>query len=236
VDLKPEERAGSAVGTGTIDGLDIGYSSIRGYLEKSLFLLDDDDARIDCGVCNGRLCLEDELVVVCSEESCLCASHILCLASRFLKDEGTNTKIIPTSGTCPSCRSRLEWSTLMREISLRTRGQKEVEKLIKKRWSYMPALTRQVELVAKGSCGDEGDNSDDECGHETIDLTGSDDQWGQNSTAKGDVHSSYTNFVDELRACIPTGPESDSSQKNRRNPRLKHAERQIDWDGVDVLD
>lgn len=40
--------------------------------------------------------------------------------------------IIPITGVCPRCKGEVVWGDLMKEMSLRIRGPKEIEKLLKK--------------------------------------------------------------------------------------------------------
>lgn len=111
--------------------LDIGYSSLREYVEKCEFLLAAGE-KINCGVCRDLVDHENEVVVICSQGSCRCASHILCLSTRFLTEE-KSSKMVPSSGSCPTCNSKLDWATLMKEVSLRARGENEIRKLKKTR-------------------------------------------------------------------------------------------------------
>jgi structure-specific endonuclease subunit SLX1 len=147
VDLKPDvpdevERPNRAVGTGRLDSLDIGYSDVREHLKKSQFLLCDGE-RINCQVCRGLLHLKDDLILVCPEQSCRGVFHILCLSSKFLVGEGIDAQMIPAHGKCPTCHSVLKWVTLMRELSLRTWGKTDLEKLLKPRRKYAPAVGRR---------------------------------------------------------------------------------------------
>ena len=52
-----------------------------------------------------------------------------CLSEYFLKNE--EGSMIPIKGNCPGCKAELRWVDVVKELSLRMRGQKEVEKLLK---------------------------------------------------------------------------------------------------------
>ncbi|EEH33245.2 GIY-YIG catalytic domain-containing protein [Paracoccidioides lutzii Pb01] len=119
-------------GAGRVGTLDVGYNSIKEYVEKSQFLLEDGE-RINCGVCKQRLILQHDIIAVCSHSSCHCAAHLSCLSSHFLKDKDSDSELVPREGTCPTCYSKLEWLTMMKEISLRLRGQAEVNRLFGRR-------------------------------------------------------------------------------------------------------
>ncbi|OJD13369.1 hypothetical protein AJ78_06181 [Emergomyces pasteurianus Ep9510] len=112
--------------------LDVGYDALKEYVEKSKFLLEAGE-HIDCGVCKQELNLTHDLIAVCSHNLCSCASHLLCLSSHFLEARGFGGKLVPREGTCPACQNKLEWPTLMKEITLRLRGQEETERLFRRR-------------------------------------------------------------------------------------------------------
>jgi structure-specific endonuclease subunit SLX1 len=41
--------------------------------------------------------------------------------------------ILPIAGTCPKCHGPVKWGDMMTELTLRLRGAKEVDKLLKKK-------------------------------------------------------------------------------------------------------
>ncbi|OAT04881.1 structure-specific endonuclease subunit SLX1, variant [Blastomyces gilchristii SLH14081] len=128
-DVERKEHLGSA---GRIGALDVGYDHLAKYVEKSLFLLESEE-QIDCGVCKQRLDSQHDMIAICSHNLCRCASHLLCLASHFLGAAGFGEKLVPREGTCPACRNQLEWPILMKEITLRFRGQEEIKRLVRRR-------------------------------------------------------------------------------------------------------
>ncbi|KAL1644416.1 Slx4p interacting protein [Diplodia intermedia] len=115
-----------------IEGIDVGYESLKAYLEKSETLLAE-GKRLTCAVCDKRMQTEKCITLVCPQEDCQVTSHMTCLSKTFLRQEGKPDAIIPLQGQCPGCERLTEWSTLMKELSLRTRGEKEVAALQKKR-------------------------------------------------------------------------------------------------------
>ncbi|QSS53215.1 GIY-YIG catalytic domain-containing protein [Histoplasma capsulatum var. duboisii H88] len=123
-----------------IETLDTGYDALIEFVEKSQFLLESEEA-IDCGVCKQRLNPRNDMIAICSHSLCRCASHLLCLSAHFLEAAGFNGKLIPKEGTCPACLGKLEWPTIMKEITLRLRGQEEVKRLLGRR--------RRTEQVGK---------------------------------------------------------------------------------------
>ncbi|KAF2191991.1 GIY-YIG-domain-containing protein [Zopfia rhizophila CBS 207.26] len=113
-----------------IRAIPVAYEDCKQHVEKLRSLLEPGKT-YPCGVCHNRIDPLASLVLVCPLEGCQTLSHIGCLSSRFLAEEGNREAVIPIDGTCPGCHCPVKWSTLMKELSLRTRGQKEVEALYK---------------------------------------------------------------------------------------------------------
>jgi structure-specific endonuclease subunit SLX1 len=112
-----------------IQEIPVAYQDCKAYIESSNVALDKGSVR--CGVCKRKAEKTSTLLLVCPIEGCLTISHVGCLASVFLREEGAQVAIIPTQGHCPGCRTLLQWSRLVKELSLRTRGCSEVEALFK---------------------------------------------------------------------------------------------------------
>lgn len=120
-----------AVGKGGIEGLDTGYGNLTGHVEKSIFLLGEDES-IMCAVCSDTIGPSTAMALVCPSEDCKAVFHMSCLAMRFLVEESGLGPIMPTLGRCPTCRVELRWIDLVKEMSLRANGGKEVAQLMKK--------------------------------------------------------------------------------------------------------
>lgn len=185
--------------------LDISGTSLTSYREKTRFLLDAGD-RLDCGVCRGRLRLNDDLVVVCSSEACRCASHLLCLSSSFICSGDSSNGLVPVNGKCPGCGSIIEWHILMREMSLRIHSHLT--------WSFddedSPEEEQEVEEARV--------ELSEYAGHRSpIDLLSSEDEDFEPSTSKPDLHVDY-----------PWKHQSIS------NPSGKG--KIDDWDDVDIVE
>jgi structure-specific endonuclease subunit SLX1 len=56
------------------------------------------------------------------------AGHLSCLAPSF---SGVAENLVPTTGDCPGCGAKLRWIDLVKELSLRMRGEAEVQKIFK---------------------------------------------------------------------------------------------------------
>ena len=121
----------NGLGRGGIEGLALDYSELKKHVEKSSSLLAEDEA-LKCAVCANNLCSKTTMALVCPQKDCRTASHMTCLATKFIKDEGAGAAVTPLSGRCPGCKSELQWIDLIKELSLRARGQSEVVETMKK--------------------------------------------------------------------------------------------------------
>ncbi|KAK7709662.1 Slx4p interacting protein [Botryosphaeria dothidea] len=97
-----------------IDGIDVGYESSKAHVEKARTLLEQGN-NLSCTVCSKHVPQDKAILLY------------------FLEKEGKNDSILPLQGQCPGCKKFIQWTSLMRELSLRTRGEKEVASLFKKR-------------------------------------------------------------------------------------------------------
>jgi structure-specific endonuclease subunit SLX1 len=128
-----QQRRLDLVGSGGVEGVDTTYTALRPMLEKGQFVFDPDE-QLDCDVCKSPLALDQDLIAICPHGACRSISHVECLAKLFLADgEDQADAVVPISGNCPSCAKRVQWVTLMKELSLRIRGAKEVRKILKKK-------------------------------------------------------------------------------------------------------
>jgi structure-specific endonuclease subunit SLX1 len=163
------------VGKGGVNGIDPTYAPLRLVLEKSQFLLEDDEDLV-CSICKQDLKSTHDLVTLCPQATCQSFHHMTCLSSHFLEDDGTSS-MIPVGGQCPGCKARLSWADLMKEMSLRIRGAGEVSKILKarKRVAQSGALQPDV-LEDEGSDEDDGQLDDDPLtAADVVDEDGDDD-------------------------------------------------------------
>jgi len=61
-----------------------------------------------CTVCHELIATPVE-EIRCVSPGCPLVCHMRCLAIRFLAEEGKHDALIPTHGTCPSCRTEVTW-------------------------------------------------------------------------------------------------------------------------------
>lgn len=147
-----KQRKLDMIGKGGVEGVDPTYASLRPVLERGHMILEDDEM-LSCSLCDRSLTPTRDFITICPQADCQSCHHMVCLSNHFL-DAGSTSSIVPTGGHCPDCNTRLSWAELMKEMTLRVRGEKEVLKLLKRK---RPATASAG--VAAGTLDDE--NSDD---------------------------------------------------------------------------
>ncbi|KAF6807178.1 giy-yig catalytic domain-containing protein [Colletotrichum sojae] len=85
----------------------------------------------NCVVCDEALPHGQGLHAVCPNEDCEGVGHLPCWSRHLLQEEGESNAVVPTRGHCPQCGSPVKWADMMKELTLRERGTKEIEALFK---------------------------------------------------------------------------------------------------------
>ena len=133
-----------------IRAIPVAYEDCKPHVEKSRGLLEDGRRRA-CGVCKNTVDDFTSLVLVCPVESCQTVSHLSCLSTKFLAEEANQNALVPMEGTCPGCRSPIQWATMMKELSLRINGEEELKILFK------PKRKRKSDNTAESDTADAND-------------------------------------------------------------------------------
>lgn len=126
-----ESTGGPAWG---IHGLPLDHAPLAPYLEKGQDI-STFEREGNCVVCQQQLDHDKGLYAICSNGECEGVGHLDCWSRHLLdqRDEaGADGLILPMEGQCPKCSGVVRWSDMMRELTLRVRGQQEVEKVLKK--------------------------------------------------------------------------------------------------------
>jgi len=113
-----------------IPALDVSYLALKSHLEKSRKLVGDANWP-HCSVCTTGIPSSGAMTLTCPHDGCDLLVHMECLSERFLHLEKDPDAIIPTSGICPSCGTELQWVDLVKELSLRMHGEKEISAMFK---------------------------------------------------------------------------------------------------------
>jgi structure-specific endonuclease subunit SLX1 len=112
---------------------DVTYNYLKSHISKSKTLLENVEW-LQCTVCSSGLPSGGAYTLTCPHEGCSSMMHLDCLSASWLsqRKDGGEEILVPTSGTCPGCKGKLEWVDLVRELSLRMRGDKETKALFAK--------------------------------------------------------------------------------------------------------
>ncbi|KAK4225588.1 hypothetical protein QBC38DRAFT_255425 [Podospora fimiseda] len=114
---------------GGIHALPLDYEPIKEFVTKGQEVFDS-ERQGDCVVCKKTLPTGEGLQAICTNTGCEAVGHLSCWSQHMLGGHHTDD-VLPLNGICPRCKGEVHWSEMMRELTLRTRGQKEVEKLLK---------------------------------------------------------------------------------------------------------
>jgi len=113
-----------------IAALDVDYTDQKAHVEKGKDVIDF-EREGPCAVCHDDLEHQAGVYAICPNPGCETVTHLTCLSKHFLK--GEENALVPIRGVCPTCETEIRWVDVVKELSLRMRGQKEVEKLLKEK-------------------------------------------------------------------------------------------------------
>lgn len=129
-----------------IHALPLDHAPLAPYLEKGQEITTF-EREGDCVVCHEELDHDKGLYAICSQAGCEGVGHLDCWSQHLLSQqsegEKDSTTILPTRGRCPRCNGVVKWNDMMKELTLRTRDQKEVNKLIKRRQKAAQAKAKK---------------------------------------------------------------------------------------------
>ncbi|KGO43361.1 Zinc finger, FYVE/PHD-type [Penicillium expansum] len=146
----PDTKKGDELApVGSINNLSVDYTKLEDHLEKSMFMLEDPDD-LQCTACKESISPDEEQIVVCPHANCRDTSHLLCLSTKFLDATNQPDLLVPTQGTCSSCRNTVQWVTMMRELSFRNRAEKEARAILRKKEKRVRKESAAME-VSSGS-------------------------------------------------------------------------------------
>jgi structure-specific endonuclease subunit SLX1 len=139
--------------------LAVGYSKEKPHVEKGKNIVEFEREGA-CAICHSDLEHDAGLYTICPNLGCESVTHLTCLSQHFLKDE--EDELVPVKGQCPTCKAEIRWVNVVRELSLRLRGQKEVEKLLKGK------RVRKGKAVTASQAADIEDEEDDDDDDELV--------------------------------------------------------------------
>ncbi|TGO46626.1 hypothetical protein BOTNAR_0575g00030 [Botryotinia narcissicola] len=143
-----------------IEALKVAYEDTKSHLEKGEQIFYP-DMKESCDICDQDIQHNSGLYIICPNIDCNSITHMTCLSQHFLqgeKDEQSSEQLVPVQGRCSGCQMEIRWNDVVKELSLRTRGQKVVEKLLK------PKRTKKGKgpATSQAIVEDEGDEEEEE--------------------------------------------------------------------------
>ncbi|TAQ84272.1 hypothetical protein B7494_g7407 [Chlorociboria aeruginascens] len=118
-----------------IHGLIVDYANEKPYVEKSKGIIEF-EREGSCSLCKSELEHDAGIYTICPNPGCEAVTHMACLSKHFLKTDSqalTLDPLIPMQGNCPTCKVELMWVDIVKELTLRMRGQKPVAALLKQK-------------------------------------------------------------------------------------------------------
>lgn len=225
-----------AASKGGVAGLDISYGELKSHLEKGLLLTQN--RQQSCAVCSKKLPDAASATLVCPRAECSAISHLTCLAKHLAAATGIES-VLPLSGNCPLCKVKLQWIDLVKELSLRSRGTKEMNILFKKPRVPKPRIAKgkhgRDERPADIDCAKQGDLSeptdeDDVVSTGDLDEDQPPDDWlEQCNDDSVSVASTESEFLSASETHSP-------AQASSRMTRLAGVIEDSEWDNADILD
>lgn len=158
-----------------------------------------------------------------------------CLSARFLQEEGSSKDLVPLGGSCPTCKARLEWSTLVKEMSLRLRGEKEMQKVLKKKRKDKAAPGVEVPSTDQESEDSEDENEDEDDGEDMLtaaNVAKHGSGWREPPIDNDDLMS-----VTSADSSVSRFSQLGSPSKSRsKDPHLEVVIEDSDWENAEVLE
>ncbi|KAL1297759.1 hypothetical protein AAFC00_006296 [Neodothiora populina] len=231
----PGENVQQNVG---ISALDVTFQPMKSLIEKSRILLTNPGN--ECAVCKKKAEPTSSLLLVCSKDECKSVFHMACLSNHFLSTELDRAAIVPTQGHCPTCKTALRWEALVKVLSVRMRGEKEIVELFKERRNGKKVGALQAiepDACAYDTAAEESENDTDHLAP-AMPLVSQEAGATQSSRDSVDWHD-----VDD----IPPHPLEASSQGRKRDstnvgvshkPHNRKEEIVIedsDWDEAEIV-
>ncbi|GFF40618.1 structure-specific endonuclease subunit slx1 [Aspergillus lentulus] len=195
---------GNDIKFGGVENAKITYATIRDYIEKAIFLLDD-PKDVRCHVCQGQIVPKEELTTVCPQAECHCTCHLLCLSRKFLDAAQEPNQFIPRHGICPACEATVEWPLMMKELSFRSRAKQELLEILKRKRRddrKQSVVTGKVESSRRRSVSVD---LDDRFGQNAEDEFLLDEDWWEGLASESDSDADL-----RLKALLKAAPKLET--------------------------
>jgi structure-specific endonuclease subunit SLX1 len=213
-----------------IAALRVDYFNEKLHVEKGKNIVDF-EREGSCAICHNELEHDAGIYTICPSPGCESVTHLTCLSQHFLNDE--EDALVPIKGQCPTCKAEIRWIDVVKELTLRIRGQKEVEKLLKgKRVRKGKAVTAS-QATNLDEEDDEHDDAMDEIGmlrESNFGKMGTDmgDTWHEiDASDDSDTDSIINNTSKAMQATSYTGIQAIG---------LETVIEDTDWDEAEIID
>lgn len=220
--------------------IDVTYSSLKWHVAKSI-ALSAELLAASCSVCTDPLDLRHSVFLTCPSEGCRAVSHLSCLAKRWTPNQQPDGFLLPMSGSCLQCGKENQWVDLVKELSIRGRGEKHIARLIEAPRMRKSRMTKALSNDADAEQDNDGPVVNVsvrlEKAMEEIDILTGDpeddplpDDW-QELVDEDDDDSSVTSTESRVssRHASPV-----NSKKQRR--KLEVVIEDSEWDSAELLD
>jgi len=219
-----------------IAALDIDFTQNKEHVMKAKELFDFEQEG-SCAICTKDLEHDGGIYATCPSSGCESVTHLTCLSKHFLQNaEGL---LVPINGTCPSCETELRWVDVVKELTLRMRDQKEVNKLLKVKRVRKGKVTSSQAVIESDDNSDE--LSEEELAEEALkfkelnsigtidDADDSDNESITSAASQSQASQSHNTQTNEAR---PTKPARYKCSKFGLRTVIEDS----DWDDADLLD
>ncbi|KAH6850681.1 structure-specific endonuclease subunit SLX1 [Chaetomium sp. MPI-CAGE-AT-0009] len=125
-----------------IHALPLDYEPVKEYVAKGQEIFEF-ERQGRCVVCREEMKAGEGLHALCTHDGCDGVGHLSCWSRHFLKSDEPGS-IVPVRGQCPKCKKAVDWGDMMKELTLRVRGHKDVEKLLKRKRKRVTKKTNKT--------------------------------------------------------------------------------------------
>ncbi|KAL4994151.1 structure-specific endonuclease subunit slx1 [Aspergillus recurvatus] len=154
------------------------YTPIMDYLEKAIFLLNDIRGSY-CTICEQQY-EDNDSAIVCPKASCNSTTHLLCLSGRFLDTTKDPDRLVPLTGKCPTCSQTVQWSLMMKELTIRTRGGEMLHNMRNRCGKRNRKVPEAQDATAEAEIKESAADIADDASHQDSNGTDSlDDYWAR---------------------------------------------------------
>ncbi|KAL4903440.1 structure-specific endonuclease subunit slx1 [Aspergillus multicolor] len=179
---------------GSVQNIKADHTPLKDYLEKAMFLLDDINGSY-CKICKEQY-KDHDPAVVCPNAGCNSTAHLLCLSNKFFDTTKEPDCLVPLAGECPTCAQTIQWSLLMKELSIRTRGREMLQDMLNRCERKEKKLQKEKNTTADAeSLLMTAQIADDSSHKDSSDTDSLDDYWDR--ILRSDSESGASNHLQQ---------------------------------------